>query len=563
MPRPLAGLAGCTRIPATGELPILEIASDATFPPFHYIDDTGTPTGFDIELARIIAARAGLQPVVEVRAYDELFAGLPSGAHDLVAATTGITPERQKNYLFTDPYFETCQAALVRVGAGEPTSLAELAGRRVGASGAGSAARAMRTVAGAEHVRLDEEGVAPLVDGVVDAIVVDEWDAVEMARASDGRLRVLPEPVASEHYAFVLAQGRDELKRELNRALNELTEEGVVAALRARFGVVRDAEWPIQLESAARGIVTQGVAQTRGPCAVTVECRGGGNIREALCGEIIADDGSVWAVPSPITDGATPVDVFNECTGGGANPDYEADLETQIIDGTGDGAGGVEITAHLFGDNYFELYANGAYVGRDAVGFTPFNSHAARFQVTYPVTYAALLVDWEGYLGVGLEDTRDRFHIGDGGFIATFSDGTATDETWKCKVFYVAPLDDAGCVAFDERGNADSSSCPSEDAAVSCIENDPARTCRALHLPLPDDWMRPDFDDSAWLPARTYTADEVTGSPAFRNRHAVSRRRVHLDEQSRSGQSSDLSKDGGIRAVRRFPDHVTRRRNPP
>ena len=244
---PLACLAGCTRTPAPGELPILEIASVATFPPFHYIDDAGTPTGFDIELARLIAARGGLQPVVEVRAYDGLLLGLPSGAHDLVAATTGITPERQENYLFTDPYFETCQAALVRVGAGEPTSLAELAGRRVGASGSGTAARAMRTVAGAEHIRLDEEGVSPLLDSVVDAIVVDEFDAVEMARASDGRLRVLAEP--SEQYAFVLVQARDELKRDLNRALHELTEEDAVDTLRTRLGVARDAEWPIEMES--------------------------------------------------------------------------------------------------------------------------------------------------------------------------------------------------------------------------------------------------------------------------------------------------------------------------
>ena len=267
-----------------------------------------------------------------------------------------------------------------------------------------------------------------------------------------------------------------------------------------------------RLQPVARGVVTQGVAERSGPCAVTIDCRGGGNIREALCGEIVADDGSVWAVPSPITDGATAVDVFNECSGGGANPGYEAELETQIIDD-----GGVEITAHLFGDNYFEFYANGEYVGRDAVGFTPFNSHAARFRVTYPVTYAALLVDWEGYLGVGLEDMRGDLHIGDGGFIATFNDGTTTDETWKCKVFYVAPLDDAGCVVFDADGNADSSRCPSEDAAVSCIENDPTTTCRGLHLPLPDGWMNPELDDSRWLPATTYTADEVTGSPGFRN----------------------------------------------
>ncbi len=270
-----------------------------------------------------------------------------------------------------------------------------------------------------------------------------------------------------------------------------------------------------RLESLERGTITQGVAQTQGQCAVTIDCQVDGNVREALCGEITAEDGSVWAVPAPITDGPTPVDVFNECSVGGVNPDYESQLVTQVID-----AGGVEMTAHLFGDNYFEFYANGEFVGRDAVGFTLFNSHAARIQVAYPVTYAVLLVDWEGYLGVGLEDTRERFHIGDAGFIATFSDGATvngTDETWKCKAFYIAPLDDPGCVVFDEHGNADSSSCPSEDAAVACIENDPTHNCRALHLPLPDDWMSAEFDDSGWATATTYTADEVTGSPGFRN----------------------------------------------
>ena len=289
-------------------------------------------------------------------------------------------------------------------------------------------------------------------------------------------------------------------------------DEGEVAELQARFGVARGADWPVRFDPASRRVVTRGTAQKMGPCTVTIDCPTGGNIREALCGEITADDGSLWQVPSSISDGSTPVDVFNECTVGGANAEYASELKTQIIDEDGD-----EITAYLFGDNYFELYANGEYVGRDAVGFTPFNSHAARIRVRYPVTYAALLVDWEGYLGVGLEDMQEGLHIGDGGFIATFSDGTATDATWKCKVFYVAPLDDASCITFDANGNPDSAACPSNDAGVSCITNDPTRTCQALHLPLPDDWMLPELDDSGWLPASTYTADQVTRSPGFRD----------------------------------------------
>lgn len=259
-------------------------------------------------------------------------------------------------------------------------------------------------------------------------------------------------------------------------------------------------------------VVTQGIAQQSGACSVTIDCQGGGNIREALCGEVTAEDGSRWALPAPISGGAPAVDVFNECTGEGANPDYEMELTTKILDENGH-----DITAFLFGDNYFELYVNGEFMGRDAVAFTPFNSHVARYRVSYPITYAVSLVDWEGYLGVGLEDQGERIHIGDAGFIATFSDGTVTNQDWKCKAFYVAPLDNPDCLELDANGNLDSSACPRTDDTVSCIGNDPTRTCRAAHQPLPDNWMSPEYDDSGWVPATTYTADEVTNAAGFRN----------------------------------------------
>ncbi|TDI47929.1 MAG: amino acid ABC transporter substrate-binding protein [Acidobacteria bacterium] len=515
-PKCLAPLALAAFLPACApdERPVLRIVSDATFAPFHFISDGGTPTGFDIELVRLIAERVGLEPTVEVLPYGELFEGLSAKAHDVVAATTGWTAERAAAYLFTEPYFVTCQVALVRVGSDEPATLAELSGRRVGASGSGTAARAMRSIEGATPVTLEEgAGLEPLLTGAVDAIIVDEFDAVEAARESDGQLRVLAQPVASERYAFVLARDRHALKAQLDQALATLEAEGEVAALRARFGVERDAEWPVQIVQIGSGmVVTEGVAQKSGPCSVTIDCPVDGNVREAFCGEITAADGSVWEVPGPITDGAALVDVYNECTVGGDNPDFESELATIVVDEDGS-----EVTAYLFGDNYFELYANGRFIGRDAVGFTPFNAHAARYRAAYPITYAVLLVDWEGYLGVGLEDTRNRFHIGDGGFIASFSDGARTGTEWKCKVFYISPLDDASCIEVDAAGNPDSSGCPSSDDTVACISSDPTSTCRGAHFELPSLWMSPDFDDSAWLQAKTYTADEVTGSPGFRN----------------------------------------------
>ena len=233
---------------------MLRIASDATFPPFHYKDDAGAPTGFELALARLVVERAGFEAVVVVRPYDELLSGLTTGKHDLVAATTGVTPERERQYLFTTPYFETCQAALVRAAPGEPATLAELGGRRVGAAGAGTSARALQALAKVERVPLGkgQEGVPTLEARGVDALILDEYSAVRAARASSGRLRVLPEPVAHERYAFVVARGRDELVRQLDRAYSELEREGRVGDLRGRFGVERDASWPVRIAERPR-----------------------------------------------------------------------------------------------------------------------------------------------------------------------------------------------------------------------------------------------------------------------------------------------------------------------
>ena len=231
------------------QAPVLRIASDATFPPFHSISESGAPTGFEIELARLVAEREGLKPQVVVLPYDDLVPGLATGAHRLVAATTGITPEREKLYLFTRPHFETCQAVLVRVGDGEPTNLAELSGRRVGAAGAGTSARALAGLEGVEAVALGkgEAGVPFLEEGKIDALIVDEFGAVRTARASNGRLRVLAEPAALERYAFVLSLADDELKAAFDSALEALEREGRIEELRKKFGVARDADWPVKI----------------------------------------------------------------------------------------------------------------------------------------------------------------------------------------------------------------------------------------------------------------------------------------------------------------------------
>ncbi len=228
--------------------PTIRIATDAAFPPFHMVDAQGHVTGYDIELARAVSLRAGYEPkVVVVPEFADLRPGLLDGRHELVAATTGITPQRQQHYLFTRPYFETCQAVLVRTGEGEPGSIAELAGRRLAASVGTTSVAAARGVRASSVVEVASAavGIEALLEGTVDGYVADEFEAVALGRSTQG-IRVLPEPAALERYGFVMAPDRTALKESLDTALRELEAEGIVDQLRARFGLKRPADWPIR-----------------------------------------------------------------------------------------------------------------------------------------------------------------------------------------------------------------------------------------------------------------------------------------------------------------------------
>ena len=164
----------------------------------------------------------------------------------MVAATTGITAERERLYLFSQPYFETCQVAVVRDGLTEPKTLADLRGARIGATGAGTSMKAMQSIEGT-HVNLgDRQGIPSLQAGTIDAWLVDEFDGVAAARESRYHLRVLPEAVALERYAFVFAPGREDLKARLDESLAELQKNGHVHSLQIEFGVERDSNWPVR-----------------------------------------------------------------------------------------------------------------------------------------------------------------------------------------------------------------------------------------------------------------------------------------------------------------------------
>ncbi len=97
-----------------GDKPLYVDGIDAAFPPFSYIDKDGNPTGFDVEVIRWIANEMGFDVKIVPVDWDAIIPTLKAGNIDFIASGMTITPEREKQVDFTDPYWKINLAVVVR-----------------------------------------------------------------------------------------------------------------------------------------------------------------------------------------------------------------------------------------------------------------------------------------------------------------------------------------------------------------------------------------------------------------------------------------------------------------
>jgi polar amino acid transport system substrate-binding protein len=87
---------------------------DANFPPFAFIDKTGTPSGFDVESMNWIAKEMGYEVVHKPYDWDGIVTSLLTKKIDMVASGMSITPDRMKKVTFTIPYWRIEQVMVTK-----------------------------------------------------------------------------------------------------------------------------------------------------------------------------------------------------------------------------------------------------------------------------------------------------------------------------------------------------------------------------------------------------------------------------------------------------------------
>ena len=229
------GGAGTTADVETLEEGVLSVGTDTPFPPF----EIGQPpdiSGYDIEVMDAVAADLGLEVEYTDTGFGTIFRDVAQGQFDTVAAASTITPARQKQVNFTDPYYEAQQALLVTEGS-DIASVDDLGGVIVGAQDGTTGEAYANDETDASEVRGFPEGpnaVSALTTGQVEAVIIDQPVAVD-AIEKQGGVEIAEEIATNELYGFAVAPENTSLLDAMNEALTTLKDDGTIAELYEKY----------------------------------------------------------------------------------------------------------------------------------------------------------------------------------------------------------------------------------------------------------------------------------------------------------------------------------------
>ena len=211
----------------------LIMSTNAEFPPYEMTTDDGGFAGIDIEIAQAIADKLGLELVIDDMDFDGALLAVQQGKSDIVMAGVTVNEKRQKVMDFSVTYSTGIQVVIVKEGS--DVTMDNLGDKLIGTQrGTTGYIYASDTVEnggyGEDHVVAYDNGITAvqaLMNGQVDAVIIDNAPAQEFVKANPG-LTILEGEWAVEDYAIGVGKNNTELLNAINKALEELIADGTV-----------------------------------------------------------------------------------------------------------------------------------------------------------------------------------------------------------------------------------------------------------------------------------------------------------------------------------------------
>jgi polar amino acid transport system substrate-binding protein len=220
---------------------VYTVATDAVYAPFELLNERSEIVGFDIDVMRAVAERAGLQVKFVNTPWEGIFNSLARGDSDILVSAITITDERQQSMDFSEPYFHARQLIAVRRDS-TVTQFSDIKTLRVAVLTGTTGEEITTRLLGKTNRKLRRFESAPLAldelqRGGVDAVVADNGViANHLAQYPDAGFRTVEDTeFLPERYGLVVKKGRIDLLAQINGGLSAIRADGTLAQIQARY----------------------------------------------------------------------------------------------------------------------------------------------------------------------------------------------------------------------------------------------------------------------------------------------------------------------------------------
>ena len=216
------------------------VAVENQYPPFNYINkDTNKAEGWDYDTWRAICKKLNCEPQFEETGWEGMIQAVSDDQFDAAADGITIKPERAKVVDFSDGYIKVEQRLMVNKGEDRFSTLAEFksgdykVGTQTGTTNYETATKEY----GDGRVQAFETfpfAVQALLNGDVDAVIIDDTAGQGYVGADREQLELLPASITSDELGFIFPKGSD-LLAPVNFALGEMRKDGSLAKINDKF----------------------------------------------------------------------------------------------------------------------------------------------------------------------------------------------------------------------------------------------------------------------------------------------------------------------------------------
>jgi len=237
-PAPVASAAAPAAPPPAK---VLVVGTDAAYAPFESQNEKGEIVGFDIDVVKAVAKKAGLEVKFVNTPWEGIFNALNQGDRDLLVSAVTITDERKQTMDFSAPYFDAAQLIAVKQNS-KVSKFDDLKKLKVGVQTGTTGDEAATKLLGKNSTSIKRFESTPLAlkeleAGGVDAVVADNGVVVHyIANNPGGKFKTVNDKAfVPEQYGIVVRKGNKELLGKIDQGLGAIKADGTYDKIYAQY----------------------------------------------------------------------------------------------------------------------------------------------------------------------------------------------------------------------------------------------------------------------------------------------------------------------------------------